>query len=43
MTGSVDVKKYLPEYREELRKAGIDIIREELQSQLREWKDHEEQ
>lgn len=41
MTGSVDVKKYLPEYKKELKQAGIDIIKEELQRQLREWKDHE--
>lgn len=41
MTGSVDVKKHLPEYREELRKAGIEKIREELQKQLRQWKNHE--
>lgn len=42
MTGSVDVDEYLPLYREELRKAGIEVIREELQEQLRQWKKNEE-
>ena len=42
MTGSVDVDEYLPLYREELRNAGIEKIREELQKQLTQWKKNEE-
>lgn len=41
MTGSVDVDEYLPLYREELRRAGIETIREELQAQLDQWKKNE--
>ncbi len=35
MTGSVDVSEYLPAYCKELREAGIDRIRDELQKQLK--------
>ena len=41
MTGSVDVDEYLPMYRKELRDAGIETIRKELQRQLRQWKKDE--
>ncbi len=41
MTGSVDVDEYLPMYRKELKDAGIEKIRKELQRQLRQWKKNE--
>lgn len=41
MTGSVNVEEYLPRYCEELRTAGIEKIREELQNQLNRWKKNE--
>lgn len=41
MTGSVDIKKYLPEYKKALKKAGIEKIRKELQKQLSQWKANE--
>lgn len=41
MTGSVNVEEYLPLYCEELRTAGIEKIREELQNQLNRWKKNE--
>lgn len=41
MTGSVNVQDYLPKYREELRLAGIEKIKEELQNQLTWWKENE--
>ena len=42
MTGSVDVDEYLPLYREELKKAGIETIKDEVQKQLSQWKKNEE-
>lgn len=40
MTGSVNVEEYLPLYCEELRDAGIETIREELQRQIDRWKNY---
>lgn len=41
MTGSVNIEEYLPAYCEELRAAGIETIRDELQNQLTRWKKNE--
>lgn len=38
MTGAVDVDTYLPMFVEDLKKAGIDELRDEIQSQIDAWK-----
>jgi hypothetical protein len=41
MTGSVDVDKVLPKFNEELKQAGLDEVRAEIQRQLDAWRvDH---
>ncbi|MDO3412342.1 ABC transporter substrate-binding protein [Saccharibacillus sp. CPCC 101409] len=38
MTGSLDVETELPKFNEELRRAGIDEVKAEVQKQLDEWR-----
>ena len=37
-TGSVDVDSYIAQYRDKLKKAGIDRVMEEVQKQYDAWK-----